>query len=260
MTGVNVTRQDDVVWVELNRPERLNAYDIDMARAMIDAFSSASDAYAVVLTGAGRGFCAGGALDQLDDPDPALLRELFTASLQVCDAIRSCPRPVIAAVNGSAAGGGNELVIACDFAIAAEKATFGQTGPRVGSSPVLGATNVLPIQIGEKRAKEMAMLCRRYTAQQALDLGLINEVVPGDQLRTRVGEWIDEIKALSPRYLEITKLSSNLYWNTAQDSMRNGLGMLLQAIGSPDMVEGAGAFLEGRTAQFPPPPRPRSAQ
>ena len=260
MTGVQVTWEDDVVWVELNRPDRLNAYDIDMARTMIDVFTGAGDAYAVVLTGAGRGFCAGGALNQLDDPDPALLRELFIASLNVVNAIRNCPRPVIAAVNGPAAGGGNELVIACDFAIAARSASFGQTGPRVGSSPVLGATNILPIQIGEKRAREMAMLCRRYTAEQALAMGLINEVTDDDQLRTRVLAWIDEIKALSPRYLEITKASSNVYWNNAQDSMRTGLGMLIQAIGSPDMVEGSGAFLAGRAPQFPPPPRLRQAK
>lgn len=257
MTGVTVTRRDDVVWIQLERPERMNAYDIDMAYAMTAAVQGAADAYAVVLTGTGRAFCAGGALNQLDDPDPARLRELFTASLRLCDAIRTNPRPVIAAVNGAAAGGGNELVVACDFAIAARSATFGQTGPRVGSSPVLGATNLLPVQIGEKRAKEMAMLCRRYSADQALAMGLVNEVVDDDRLTERVEGWIEEIKGLSPRYLEITKISSNLWWNSAQDSMRTGLGMLLQAIGSPDMVEGASAFLERRQPHFPSPPRPK---
>lgn len=257
MSGVNVSRRDDVVWIELDRPERLNAYDIDMAEAIITAVQQASDAHAVVITGRGRAFCAGGALDQLEDPDPAHLRTLFTLSLRLCDAIRSCPRPVIAAVNGAAAGGGNELVVACDFAIAARSATFGQTGPRVGSSPVLGATNVLPVQIGEKRAKEMAMLCRRYSAERAEEIGLVNEVVADEDLVSRVETWIDELKALSPRYLEITKISSNLWWNNAQDSMRNGLGMLMQAIGSPDMVEGAHAFLERRKPEFPPPPAPK---
>lgn len=260
MAAVNVTREDGAVWIELNRPERLNAYDIDMARDIIAALHDAADAYAVVITGTGRGFCAGGALNELDDPDPALLRELFTTSLRLLEAIRACPRPVIAAVNGPAAGGGNELVIACDFAIAARSASFGQTGPRVGSSPVLGATNILPVQIGEKRAREMAMLCRRYSAERAEEMGLINEVVDDEQLRPRTREWIAEISALSPRYLEITKTNSNHQWNAAQDSMRNGLGMLIQAIGSPDMVEGAGAFLAGRAPEFPPPPRRRDAE
>lgn len=257
MSDVNVTRRDDVVWIELNRPDRKNAFDIEMAEALITAVSQARDAYAVVITGSGRGFCAGGALNQLDDPDPALLRDLFQTSLRLCDTIRSCSRPVIAAVNGAAAGGGNELVVACDFAIAAQSATFGQTGPKVGSAPVLGATNLLPVQIGEKRAKEMAMLCRRYSAEQALELGMVNEVVDDDALLTRVAEWTEEIKSLSPRYLEITKISSNIWWNHAQDSMRNGLGMLMQAIGSPDMIEGATSFLERRAPEFPAPPRPK---
>src|SRR6185436_15895841 len=115
----------------------------------------AADAGVIVLTGTGRAFCAGGYLANLADPDPAELRAMFFASLELFEAIRTSPRPVIAAVNGAAAGGGNELVVACDLAIAGRSATFGQTGPRVGSSPVTGATNVMGIQIGEKKAKEL---------------------------------------------------------------------------------------------------------
>lgn len=253
MADVDVDQRDGVTWIRLSRPDRRNAYDIAMANTIIDALAGARGSHAVVITGSGGSFCAGGALDQLDEPDPDLLRTLFTTSMRMVRAIRDCPRPVIAAVNGAAAGGGNELVVACDLAVAARRATFGQTGPRVGSSPVLGATNVMAVQIGEKRAKELSLLCRRYDAEQALALGLVNEVVDDDKLETRVTEWVDELKRLSPRYLEITKISSNLWWNTAQDSMANGLGMLVQAIGSDDMREGAKAFLEKRPAQFPPP-------
>lgn len=253
MSDVHTQSVDGALWVRLQRPERRNAYDIAMARAVIDAVESATDHHAVVITGSGGAFCAGGALDQLDNPDPAQLRDLFTTSLRMLQAIRACPRPVIAAVNGAAAGGGNELVVACDFAVAARSATFGQTGPRVGSSPVLGATNLMSVQIGEKRAKEMSMLCRRYTAEQALELGLVNEVVEDDALEVRVTEWVEELKQLSPRYLEITKISSNIWWNLAQDSMNAGLGMLLQAIGSEDMQEGARAFLEKRRPRFAAP-------
>jgi enoyl-CoA hydratase/carnithine racemase len=181
------------------------------------------------------------------------MRGLYRGSLRLFDAVRNHPRPVIAAVNGAAAGGGNELVVACDLAIAAESATFGQTGPRVGSAPVTGATNVLGVQIGEKRAKEMALLCRRYTAAQALELGLVNAVVPDAELAAAVDAVVAELAALSPRYLEIAKVSSNIWWNAARDSFTNGLGMLVQAIGSPDMAEGAQAFLEKRRPRFPPP-------
>jgi 2-ketocyclohexanecarboxyl-CoA hydrolase len=217
---------------------------------MIAAVEGASDADAVVITGTGGSFCAGGSLGQLGDPDPEHLRALFTGSLRLVDAIRACPRPVIAAVDGAAAGGGNELVVACDFAVATARSTFGQTGPKVGSAPVLGATNLLAVQIGEKRAKEMAMLCRRYTAEQALAMGLVNEVVGDDELDAAVDRWLAEIHQLSPRYLEIAKVSSNQWWNQSKDNMQSGLGMLIQAIGSEDMLEGAQAFLEKRKPDF----------
>jgi 2-ketocyclohexanecarboxyl-CoA hydrolase len=250
MGSIEVERRAGALWITINRPDRLNAYDLEMARAMIAAIDGAADAEAVVLTGAGSAFCAGGALDQLGDPDPEQLRALFTTSLRLVDAIRACPRPVLAAVDGPAAGGGNELVVACDFAIATERSTFGQTGPKVGSAPVLGATNLMSIQIGEKRAKEMVMLCRRYTAIQALDMGLINRVVANDDLVSEVEGWLAEIHRLSPRYLEIAKVSSNLWWNQSKDNMSAGLGMLIQAIGSEDMIEGATAFLEKRRPDF----------
>ena len=148
--------------------------------------------------GVDRSFCAGGSLASLSTPTPGQLRHLYRASLRLFDAIRTCPRPVIAAVNGPAAGGGNELVVACDLAVAARSATFGQTGPRVGSSPVTGATNVMSVQIGEKRAKELSMLCRRYSADDALRMGLVNAVVDDDALEATVEAWCDELAALSP--------------------------------------------------------------
>lgn len=248
--GVVIERDDRHLRIALNRPERRNAYDREMALAMIDALWSSHDVEAVVITGRGGAFCAGGALDQLGDPDPRELQALFYASLRLTDAIRCHPRPVIAAVDGPAAGGGNELVIACDFAIATRRSTFGQTGPRVGSAPVLGATNLAAVQIGEKRAKEMSFLCRRYTAEQALAMGLINAVVDDDGLDAEVDRWLAEIHALSPRYLEIAKMSSNAWWHLVSDNMRMGVTSLVQAIGSEDMLEGARAFLEKRKPDF----------
>jgi enoyl-CoA hydratase/carnithine racemase len=250
MTPVLVECGEGVLRLTLNRPERRNAYDLDMAETMLDALWRHHDVEAVVVSGNGGAFCAGGALDQLEDPDPALLRRLFTTSLRLLDAIRSHPRPVLAAVDGPAVGGGNELVIACDFAIATARSTFGQTGPRVGSAPVLGATNVAAVQIGEKRAKEMSLLCRRYPAEQAARFGLINEVVPDDGLAEAVERWLAEIHALSPRYLEIAKVSSNLWWQQAKVDLHTSLEALVQAIGSDDMREGAQAFIEKRPPRF----------
>ena len=253
MAAVHVETRGGATWITLDAPERRNAFDPEMSAAIVAALHGASGSRAVVITGRGKGFCAGGALGQLSSPTVPLMRELYRSSLQLFDAVRQCPRPVIAAVNGAAAGGGNELVIACDLAIAARSATFGQTGPRVGSAPVTGATNVLAMQIGEKRAKEMAMLCRRYTADEALELGLVNAVVDDDELVPAVDAVVAELSLLSPRYLEITKISSNVWWNAARDSFSTGLGMLVQAIASDDMVEGASAFMEKRAPSFPPP-------
>lgn len=253
MADVEVERRTTALWIRLNRPDRRNAYDPAMAEAIIHALDGASGARSVVITGTDGSFCAGGALQNLSSATTAEMRALYRASLRLFDAIRQCPRPVIAAVNGPAAGGGNELVVACDLAVAGRSATFGQTGPRVGSAPVTGATNVMAVQIGEKRAKELSMLCRRYSAEQALEFGLINTVVADDQVETTAAAWCEELAALSPRYLEITKVSSNVWWNAARDSFATGLGMLVQAIGSDDMVEGATAFLEKRRPTFPDP-------
>jgi enoyl-CoA hydratase/carnithine racemase len=243
-------RRGDVAWIRLNRPDRMNAYDAAMGQTLTRAVKDAADAGVIVVTGTGRAFCAGGYLANLADPDPNELRGMFFASLELFEAIRTSPRPVIAAVNGAAAGGGNELVVACDLAIAARSAKLGQTGPRVGSAPVLGGTNLLAISVGEKRAKEVAMMCRRYTAEQAEELGWINAVVDDDELEAEVTRWADELLELSPRYLEIAKMSSNVWWNACRDNYVSGLGMLVQAIGSDDMREGAAAFMEKRKPRF----------
>jgi len=250
MSDIKVERKGEIEWIKLNRPDRMNAYDAKMAQELITAIENASDAGVIVLTGTGRAFCAGGYLAKLSDPDPEALRSMFYGSLKVYEAIRTSPRPVIAAVNGAAAGGGNELVIACDLAIAADNATFGQTGVKIGSAPVLGGTNFLAMVVGEKRAKEIAFMCRRYPAERALEMGLINQMVPADQLENEVTRWADELLRMSPRYLEIAKISSNVWWNQSRDAYLSGLGMLVQAIGSKDMIEGATAFMEKRRPQF----------
>lgn len=252
MGDVVVEERTGAVWIRLNRPDRMNAYDPPMAEEIVAAVKAAAktSAPAIVITGTDRAFCAGGFLGKLAEPNTEELRSMFFGSLEMFEAIRNVPQPVIAAVNGVAAGGGNELVVACDLAIAVESAWFGQTGVRIGSAPVLGGTNLLAMSIGEKRAKEVAFMCRRYPASQALELGWINEVVADDGLDSAVERWVDELSQMSPRYLEIAKLSSNLWWNSCRDNYVSGLGMLVQAIGSEDMVEGASAFMDKRRPEF----------
>ena len=252
MGDVVVDRREHGLWLQLNRPERMNAYDRNTIDELVTAFREHVDARVVVITGTNGAFCAGGYLANLTTPDFWELRSLFMGSLELFDTIRNAPMPVIAAVNGGAFGGGNELVVCCDLAIAAESAQLGQTGVRVGSAPVLGGTNLLAMTVGEKRAKEVSFLCRKYSAKQAMDLGWINHVVPDDELEDEVDRWCQELAAMSPRYMELAKASSNVMYNQFRDNMVQGLNSLIQAIGSSDMKEGAAAFMDKRRPNFSP--------
>lgn len=246
---------DNVAWIWINHPERHNAFDLATQTDLTQAFRACgSDPAigAIVLSGKGdKAFCAGGYLKDLaGEPDLNQLHQLFTGTVELVNAIRAVRQPVIAAVNGYAMGGGNELVIACDFAVASELAVFGQTGPRIGSAPVVGGTNMLTLMIGEKRAKEVSFLCRRYPAAKALEMGWINDVVPHAELHARVREWCAEILALSPKYLEIAKVSSNYWWDLLQPGFAHGSRLLAAAAGSAEMREGASAFMEKRKPDF----------
>lgn len=252
VSDIVVERRDDVLWLRLNRPERMNSYDRNTIDELIAALSHHVDARVTVITGTGRAFCAGGYLANLSKPNYWELRRMFLGSMELFEAMRSAPMPIIAAVNGAAFGGGNELVVACDLAIAVESAQFGQTGVRVGSAPVLGGTNLLAGSVGEKKAKEVSFLCRKYSATEAMDLGWVNQVVPDGQLEAEVGRWCDELLQMSQRYLEVAKLSSNMWWYQMKENMALSLGILTQGIGSPDMIEGANAFMEKRKPNFPP--------
>ena len=134
--------------------------------------------------------------------------------------IRDVPKPVIAAVNGFAIGGGHVLHVLCDLTIAAETAVFGQNGPRVGSFDAGFGTGYLARVVGEKRAREIWFLCRRYSAQQAYDWGLVNKVVPADQLRSEVRAWADEILMLRPTSLKVLKQSFTPTLNNSRRSVR----------------------------------------
>jgi len=249
-------KRGQVAWITINRPERHNAFDFKTIGELGEAFDDVgSDRKigVVVLTGAGdKAFSAGGYLGDLAGSglDKSKVFTLFNNATATMLKIRRLPQPVIAAVNGFAIGGGNELVVVSDLAIASERAKFGQTGTRIGSAPVVGGTNMLGLQIGDKKAKEVCFLCRQYTAQEALNMGWINAVVPHDQLYAEVERWCDELLDKSSLYLEIAKISSNVWWNMLYTHFLSDVHMLKLAIGSPDMIEGASAFLEKRKPDF----------
>ncbi len=164
--------------------------------------------------------------------------------------IREVPKPVIARVNGYAIGGGNVLVTCCDLAIAADTAQLGQVGPKVRSVDPGFGTALLARVVGEKKAREIWFLCRRYTAAQALAMGLVNAVVPASELDAEVARWCDEILALSPTAIAIAKRS----FNADSDSIRgiSGLGMQALALyyGTDQSREGVNVFLQKRKPRF----------
>jgi naphthoate synthase len=187
-TDVLYDKQDGVAWITINRPAVRNAFRTRTVHELTDAFEDARYDPAVgvvVLTGAGdKAFCSGGDQKERgaggysqDGQRPMNVDRLHTA-------IRHCPKPVIAMVNGFAIGGGHVLHVLCDLSIAADTAVFGQTGPRVGSVDAGHGTGYLARVVGEKKAREIWYLCRQYSAEEALAMGLVNKVVPARDLRT----------------------------------------------------------------------------
>ncbi len=245
-------KHDHVARITINRPRQLNAFTGDTLKEMMLAIEDAGSdetIAVVVLTGAGeRAFCAGGDVNW--EKEGGLERQVLEP-YSLHTAISRCPKPVIARVNGFAIGGGNHLAYYCDFTIAAEHAVFGQNGPRV-ASPASGATVSYSARIlGHKRAREMWMLCRKYTAKQFMDWGLVNAVVPYVELDTEVDRWCHELLALSPTCLRIIKAS---FVQDIEPLFGTG-DALRRHILKPDFYqteqqEGANAFLEKRPPAF----------
>jgi naphthoate synthase len=210
---------EGIAKITINRPEVRNAFRPQTLIEMSDAFTRARedlDVGVIVLTGEGPlAFCSGG--DQRVRGDTGYMGEdeaakrgvgrFHVTDLQV--QIRRTPKPVVAMVAGYAVGGGHVLHIVCDLTIAADNARFGQTGPRVGSFDGGYGAALLARQIGQKRAKEVWFLCRQYDAQQALDWGLVNTVVPLDRLEEETVQWCREMLAMSPLSLRLLKASFN---------------------------------------------------
>lgn len=252
-TDILYSENQGIATIAINRPEKYNAFRGKTCDEMIQALHLAgwNDSIGViVLTGVGeKAFCSGG--DQSAQEGGYDGRGMIGLPLEELHSlIREVPKPVIARVNGYAIGGGNVLVTCCDLAIASEKAIFGQVGPRVGSVDPGFGTAYLSRVIGEKRAREIWYLCRKYSAKQALEWGLVNAVVPPEELDEEVNKWCQEIIALSPTAISIAKRS----FNADSDSIK-GLGSLgMQALKlfyeSDESKEGVKAFLEKRKPHF----------
>jgi 2-ketocyclohexanecarboxyl-CoA hydrolase len=250
---IRLEKKDGVARITIDRPKVMNAFRGQTVEELIDAFSDAGWDRAIgviVLAGAGdRAFCTGG--DQSAHDGHYDGRGTIGMPIeQLHSVIREVPKPVIARVQGYAIGGGNVLATLCDLTIASEKAIFGQVGPKVGSVDPGWGTAYLASVIGEKRAREIWYLCRRYSAEQALQMGLCNAVVAHDQLDAEIDQWCAEILEKSPTAIAIAKSS----FNAATDSIR-GIGSLgFQALSlyyqTDESKEGVKAFMEKRPPRF----------
>jgi 2-ketocyclohexanecarboxyl-CoA hydrolase len=247
--------KDSVGTITINRPKQLNAFTgdnlIEMERLLAVATNDPKVGV-IVLTGTGeRAFCVGGDVNWEkggEDGDSPLKDEGVDMNRRIIE----CPKPIIARVNGYAIGGGHHFAYFCDITVAADHAIFGQNGPRVGS-PACGymvshAANV----IGHKRARELWMLCRKYTAQQALTWGLVNAVVPMADLDAEVRKWADEMLALSPTCLRVVKRS---FYYHMEPILQHTMADIIEEVApnyfeTGEQREGATAFLEKRKPEF----------
>jgi 2-(1,2-epoxy-1,2-dihydrophenyl)acetyl-CoA isomerase len=214
MSAVAVSREGPIATITLNRPEAMNAFDASMAADAADAVSAAAgdaSCRVIVLTGAGRGFCAGADLARLKDivvaRDRNRARELVTGGARIVQAIVSAPKPVIAAVNGPAAGGGASLALACDVRIASADASIGVVFNRIGLHPDLGATFLLPLLAGFGRAMELVLSGDMIPAPEAHRIGVFNRVVAGDALLTETYAFARKLAAKAPQALARAKRS-----------------------------------------------------
>jgi naphthoate synthase len=248
---------DGIAKITIDRPEVRNAFRPQTVIELSSAFERAREDTSVgvvILTGEGPlAFCSGG--DQRVRGDSGYESEPGSGvgRFHVTDLhvqIRRLPKPVVAMVAGYAVGGGHVLHVVCDLTIAADNARFGQTGPKVGSFDGGFGASVLAAQVGQKKAKEIWFLCRQYDAQQALDMGLVNAVVPLARLEDETIAWCREMLAFSPFALRLMKAS----FNASEDGLA-GIQQLahdtnLLFYGSEEAQEGRDAYKEKRTPDF----------
>jgi naphthoate synthase len=247
--------QDGIAKITIARPEKRNAFRpqtlFELNEALLDAREDPSVGV-VVLTGKGDlAFCSGG--DQSVREEQGYVGPDGVPRLNVLEIqrlIRTLPKPVVAMVAGYAVGGGHVLHLVCDLTIAADNAVFGQTGPRVGSFDAGFGSSYLARVVGQKKAREIWFLCRQYTARQALEMGLVNTVVPLERLEEETVQWCREMLALSPTALRFCKAAMNadVDGQTGLQELAGNATRLFYM--TPEAQEGRDAFLDKRAPEF----------
>ncbi len=254
-TDIVYETAEGIAKITINRPEVRNAFRPTTLFELSSAFSAARDDLGIgviILTGAGdQAFCSGG--DQRIRGDDGYVDSEGVGRLNVLDLqvqIRRTPKPVIAMVAGYAIGGGHVLHVCCDLTIAADNAVFGQTGPKVGSFDGGYGSWLLASTVGLKKAREIWYLCRQYSAQQALEMGLVNAVVPLDRLESETVAWSRELLAKSPLALRMLKGALNAVTDGAAGMQQFAGDATLLYYMSEEAQEGRDAYVAKRTPDF----------
>lgn len=259
-TDIKYHKAEGIAKITINRPEVRNAFRPLTIKEMSQALDNARRDPAIgviILTGEGdQAFCSGG--DQRIRGDSGYKDEEGVHHLNVLDLqrqIRTCPKPIIAMVAGYAIGGGHVLHVVCDLTIAADNAVFGQTGPKVGSFDGGYGASYLARIVGQKKAREIWYLCRQYSSQEALQMGLVNAVVPLERLEEETVQWCREILANSPLAIRLLKSAFNadVDGQTGLQELAGNATMLYYM--TPEAQEGRNAYLEKRKPDFSKFPR-----
>jgi len=254
-TDITYEKSEGFAKITINRPEVRNAFRPLTVREMAQALNDARDDHhigVIILTGQGdKAFCSGG--DQRIRADAGYTDHGGIERLNVLDfqrQIRTCPKPIVAMVAGYAIGGGHVLHVMCDLTIAADNAVFGQTGPRVGSFDGGYGSAYLARIVGQKKAREIWFLCRQYSAQEALDMGLVNTVVPLDKLEEETVTWCRKMLQHSPLALRCLKAAMNADCDGQAGLQELAGNATLLYYMSEEAQEGRNAFLEKRNPDF----------
>lgn len=239
--------------ITINRPEKLNALRRQTFDELLEILTQTArfeEIRVVVITGAGgRAFSVGGDRDEFTELDAYAMREFLFNLMRVSEAMRALPQPIIARVDGWCLAGGNEVLLHCDLAAASDRSTFGQAGPTVGVFPVWGGTQLLPLHVNDKRAREVVLLCEQHPAERALSWGWINRVVPVEDLDDEVQRMCDRIIELSPRALAMAKSNMNQLPDMVYSGYRQGMEMQASLWNNPETLERFAAIRQERRAR-----------
>ncbi len=255
---ISSTVSDGVGRIVLNRPEAMNAFSDDMREGLLAAlsdFGAREDVRCVVITGAGKAFCAGGDIASMavlqGDGDTSVIESRIATSGKVLARMRSMPQPIIAAINGAAAGAGMNLALACDMRLASDTAIFAESFVKIGLVPDWGGFGLLPQVVGTAKAMELMMLGDRIDAQEAFRLGIINKVIPAEQFEDQVQSLANRLASSPSQALAAIKAGVYLgVGGTADDVLAYENKTQTELFLSADAREGMRAFLEKRRPKF----------